>query len=261
MQKEVERLREALAALVTPASQQDEADDAALGSRRGDERPAELARREERLARIAAAMRRLAAQAQAEAAAARQRRAAAEAERQRTGKKRRGTAPPPVAARPDDQAQRNVPEPELRRMRTNNQGWEYCGHAQASVDGACQSLVAGDVTEASNDTQPAEPLAQATLAPRTQAGRARPQAEAGAVPAIPATLDHGYDSAVAGAALETLGVEPSRATGRQRPHVPEAEAPATPATVQERIAAHVRTPEGRALYARRKVIVEPVFGQ
>src|SRR5215831_4453382 len=170
-------------------------------------------------------MRRLAAQAQAEAAAARQRRAAAEAERQRTGKKRRGTAPPPVAARPDDQAQRNVPEPELRRMRTNNQGWEYCGHAQASVDGACQSLVAGDVTEASNDTQPAEPLAQATLAPRTQAGRARPQAEAGAVPAIPATLDHGYDSAVAGAALETLGVEPSRASGRQRPHVPEAEAP------------------------------------
>ena len=27
------------------------------------------------------------------------------------------------------------------------------------------------------------------------------------------------------------------------------------------MAAKVRTPEGRALYARRKVIVEPVFGQ
>ena len=30
---------------------------------------------------------------------------------------------------------------------------------------------------------------------------------------------------------------------------------------QERMAATVRTPAGRALYARRKVIVEPVFGQ
>ena len=34
-----------------------------------------------------------------------------------------------------------------------------------------------------------------------------------------------------------------------------------PATAQERMAAKVRTPEGQALYARRKVIVEPVFGQ
>ena len=57
MKKEVERLREDIEALVTQAYQQDEADDAALGSRRGDELPAELARREERLARIEAAMR------------------------------------------------------------------------------------------------------------------------------------------------------------------------------------------------------------
>jgi hypothetical protein len=34
-----------------------------------------------------------------------------------------------------------------------------------------------------------------------------------------------------------------------------------PSTAQERMAAKVRTPEGKALYARRKVIVEPVFGQ
>ena len=34
-----------------------------------------------------------------------------------------------------------------------------------------------------------------------------------------------------------------------------------PATAQERMAANVRTPEGQAVYARRKVIVEPVFGQ
>ncbi len=50
-------------------------------------------------------------------------------------------------------------------------------------------------------------------------------------------------------------------TGRQPHHTPEAEASAPPATAQERMAAKVRTPAGRALYARRKVIVEPVFGQ
>src|SRR5438128_9977070 len=56
MQKEVERLREEIEALVTAAYQQDEAEDAVLGSRRGDELHAELARREQRLATIAAAL-------------------------------------------------------------------------------------------------------------------------------------------------------------------------------------------------------------
>ena len=51
------------------------------------------------------------------------------------------------------------------------------------------------------------------------------------------------------------------ATWRQRHHGSEAEASAPPATAQERMAAKVRTPAGKALYARRKVIVEPVFGQ
>ena len=43
--------------------------------------------------------------------------------------------------------------------------------------------------------------------------------------------------------------------------MPQAEAPEMPSTVQERMAAKVRTPAGKALYARRKVIAEPVFGQ
>jgi transposase len=261
MKKEVERLHEDIEALVTQAYQQDEADEAALGSRRGDELPAELARREDRLARIEAAMRRLEAQAKAEAAAERQRRADAEAERQRTGQKRRGKAPTPVEDSPDDKAQSNFTDPELHIMRTNNKGWEYCGNAQASVDGACQIILACDVTEASNDKQQAEPLAQATLATLAQAGLERPKDGAGAAQSIPATLDNGYYSEAAVAALETLGFDPYIATGRQQHHVPQAEAPATPATVQERMAAKVRTPEGKALYARRKVIVEPVFGQ
>lgn len=60
---------------------------------------------------------------------------------------------------------------------------------------------------------------------------------------------------------EALGFDPDMATGRQRHHGTEAEASAPPATAKERMAAKGRTPAGKALYARRKVIVEPVFGQ
>src|SRR5437879_6857698 len=163
MTKEVERLREDIETLVTQAQQQDESDDAALGSRRGDELPAELQRREDRLARIESARRHLEAQAKAEADAERKRRAAAEAERMRTGTPRRGKAPKPVEESPSDKAQSNFTDPELHIMPTPNKGWEYCGNAQASVDETCQIIVACDVTDASNDQQQAEPMAQATL--------------------------------------------------------------------------------------------------
>jgi hypothetical protein len=261
MQKAVERLREEIEALVTQAYQQDAAEEAALGSRRGDELPAELARREERLTKIEAAMRRLEVQAKAAAQAERQRRAAAEAERTRTGQTRCGKVPQPVAETPDDKAQSNFTDPELHIMRTNNKGWEYCGNAQASVDATCQIILACDVTDASNDQQQAEPVAQATLATLAQAGMERPKDESGKALAIPATLDNGYYSEAAAQALEDLGFDPYMATGRQKHHAPEAGASDAPATAQERMAAKVRTPEGKALYARRKVIVEPVFGQ
>jgi hypothetical protein len=261
MKKAVERLREDIEAVVTQAYQQDAVEDATLGSRRGDELPAELARREDRLAKIEAAMRRLEAQAKAEADAERQRRAAAEAERQRTGKKRRGKTPKPVEESPDDKAQSNFTDPELRIMRTNNKGWEYCGNAQASVDGACQIIMACDVTDAANDKQQAAPMAQAPLATLTQAGLERSKDETGTPHAIPATLDNGYYSEAAVAALETLGFDPSIATERQPHQAPPADTPAMPLTVQERMAAQGRTPAGKALYARRKVIVAPVFGQ
>ena len=260
MKKAVERLREDLEALVTQAHQQDEADDAALGSRRGDELPAELARREDRLVKIEAAMRRLEAQAKAEADAERQRRGAADAARQRTGQKRRGKA----------RHRWRIPPTTRRRATLRSPSCISCGpttrvgilgNAQASVDGACQIILACDVTDASNDKQQAEPVAQATLATLAQAGIERPQDASGTTQAIPATMDNGYYSEAAVAALETLGFAPYIATGRQGHHAPQAEAPEVPATAQERMAAKLRTPAGKALYTRRKVIVEPVFGQ
>jgi transposase len=261
MTKAVERLREEIETLVTQAYQQDEAEAAALGSRRGDELPAELARREDRLAAIEAAMQRLEARAKAEADAERQRRAEGEAERERTGKPRRGKAPKPVDDAPADKAQTNFTDPDLHIMQTNNKGWEYCGNAQVSVDGACQIILACDVTDASNDKQQAEPVAQATLVTLAQAGIERPKDEAGALPPIPATLDSGYYSETAVQALEALGFDPYMATERQRHHGLPTEILEAPATAKERMTAKVQTPEGKALYARRKVIVEPVFGQ
>jgi transposase len=261
MKKEVDRLREDIEALVTQAYQQDAEDDAALGSRRGDELPAELARREERLATIEAAMRRLEARAQAEAEAERQRRAQAEAERQRMGKKRRGRAPKDVDGTPEDKAQMSFTDPELHIMQTNNKGWDYCGNAQASVDGAYQIILACDVSAEANDKQQALPMAQLTVAHLEQAGIERPKDAMGAAQKIPGTYDSGYYSEAAAAAVEQLGFDPYMATGRQRHHAPEAEGSKPPTTAQERMAAKVCTSEGRALYARRKVIVEPVFGQ
>ncbi len=261
MQKAVERLREELEAVVTQAYQQDAAEAAAVGSRRGDAWPAELARRADRLVKIEAAMHRLAAHAKVEAAAERQRRAEAEAERRRTGKKRRGKIPPPGVDTPDDQAQRNWTAPAWPSMRTNNKGWEYCGNAPVSVAAACQIILACDVTDATHDKPQAEPVAPATLDHLARAGIERPKEASGEAQAIPATLDNGSDSEAAVEALERLGFDPYIATERQRHHTPGAEASAPPATAQERLAAKVRTPQGRAWYARRKVIVEPVFGQ
>lgn len=261
MQKEVERLREDIEALVTQAQHQDAQDDAALGSRRGDELPAELARREARLSTIEAAMKRLEAQAKAEAEAERQRRAEAETERQRTGKKRRGRAPKEIDERPDDKAQMSFTDAELHIMQTPNKGWDYCGNAQASVDGACQIIVACDVSAETNDKQQAEPMAALIVANVEQAGIDKPKDASGAVAKIPGTYDSGYYSEAAATAVEQMGFEPYMATGRQRHHAPEPDVSESPTTAKERMAAKVRTPEGRALYARRKVIVEPVFGQ
>jgi transposase len=264
MKKEEQRLRAEIDGLLRQAQDTDATEEAVLGSRRGDELPAELQRRQERLAVLAAAKERLEAAAKLEAEAERQRRAEAEAERQRTGRKRRGREPGPISETPDDQAQTNFTDPELKIMKTNNKGWDCCGNAQASVDGACQIIVSCDVVDAANDKQQAVPLAQAALANLEQAGITPGTDATGQAQKIPATLDNGYYSEQAMQELEELGFDPHAATGRQRHHAPEPAAAGplpTEATAKEKMAAKLRTPAGKAIYARRKAIVEPVFGQ
>ena len=159
-------------------------------------------------------MQRLEARAKAEAEA--------EAERQRTGTKRRGRAPKEVDETPDDKAQMSFTDAELHIMQTNNKGWDYCGNAQASVDGAHQIIVACDVTAETNDKQQAVPMAPLTVAYLEQAGIERPKDAEGVVEKIPGTYDSGYYSEAAAAAVEQLGFDPYMATGRQRHHASEA---------------------------------------
>jgi hypothetical protein len=129
------------------------------------------------------------------------------------------------------------------------------------VDGAHQIILACDVTVETNDKQQALPMAQLTMAHLAQAGIERPKDTSGARQKIPGTYDSGYYSEAAAEAVEQVGFDPYMATGRQRHHTAETEVREPPTTAKERMAAKVRTCAGRALYARRKVIVEPVFGQ
>jgi hypothetical protein len=250
--------------------------------------PAELRRREDRLATIVAAMKRLEAEAKAAADAERQRRDEAEARRERTGTKRRGRAPGPIVETPGEKAQTNFTEPELSIMKTSNKGWDCCGNAQASVDDGCQIILACDVTAECNDKRQAEPMARATRGQLDRAGISPAADESGARPPIPAALDTGYFSAQAVEALEREGFDPHIATERQRHHgvnptaesqsqspppsaalsepsacpgVPPAASESPPATAKEKMQSKLKTPAGRAVYARRKAIVEPVFGQ
>jgi len=82
---------------------------------------------------------------------------------------------------------------------------------------------------------------------------------------IPLSADNGYFSESNVKGLEARGFDPHIATGRQKHNQtaagPVGDPPPAGATVKERMAHKLRTPEGRACYAQRKQIVEPVFGQ
>ena len=272
MKKEEERLKAEIADLLKQAQQTDEAEDASLGSRRGDELPDELRFREQRLAKILEAKARLEEQARAEAEAERQRRLEAEQQRQEEGRRRGGRPPGPIPEVPDEKAQTNFTDPELKMMPQNNKGWDYAGNAQVTVDDACQIIVACEVVIATNDKQQAVPMAEKALANLEQAGIGRPPDGQGGVQKIVSLEDTGYFSEKAVAGLEALGFEPYIAVERQKHHTPVgatlvppelavAAAQTQAATAKEKMRAKLQTPQGRAVYGLRKGIVEPVFGQ
>lgn len=274
MTKEADRLRGEIKELLGRVAKVDDEEDAAWGSRRGDELPEELQRREQRLQNIEAAMKRLEQEARQRAEAERQERAQAEAEREAQGKPRRGRAPKPIDETPKDRAQTNFTDADSKIMKTNNKGFDYCYNAQAAVDGEHQIIVAAKATNACNDKQQAVPMAQAAL-DNLQAAGILPSADDSeerrcAVTkqkrrVIAMTFDSGYFSEEAVQGLEEMGIDPHMATGRQKHHEAEPteakEPPPAGATAKDKMAHKLRTATGKKCYAQRKQIVEPVFGQ
>jgi hypothetical protein len=234
--------------MLAEAQAADDTEDARHGpDRHGEELPEELARRQSRLAKIQQAKALLEERARAEAAAEAARR---EAE---------GKAPPKVApadAVPEAKDQINFTDPESRIMKVSNKGWDQCGNAQA-VANEHQIILAADVTDQANDKLQAVPMVDQARANLDAAGVER---------AIGAALmDAGYYSEANTAALEGRGIDPLVATERLRHHEKVASAPRgripQDATPKQRMARKLRTKKGRELYARRKGMIEPIFGQ
>jgi transposase len=271
MNKKIEQLKAEIDQLLKQAEQVDAEEDAALGSRRGDELPDELKRREDRLAKIQEAKARLEAEARAKAEEEQRRRDEEQAQREAQGRPRRGKQPAPINPRPEDKAQTNFTDPEARIMKQSNKGFDYSYNAQAVVDSAEQIIVAAEVTNQANDKQQAVPMAKAALDNLEAAGIELPKSADGSRAAIPNTADAGYFSEKVVGALEAMGIDPYIAIGREKDNKLQVAAEAAAASAKEdaerqesakeKMRAKLQTATGKAFYAARKHIVEPVFGQ
>jgi len=213
-------------AILDEAEAIDAAEDAEFGDARGDELPLELRTREGRLARIR------------EAKAALER-----AARERTGR---------ADALPEARAQRNFTDPESAIMRSSADGWVQAYNVQAAVDATAQVIVATGVSADATDTRALPAMVDAIEA---NTGR-RPRR---------LLADAGYHSDANLAALAERSIDAYIAARRERhgepaPAPPRGRIPAA-LSARERMARKLRTKKGRAHYARRKAIVEPVFGQ
>jgi transposase len=265
MTKDIARLEAEVEHLLEQAEPSDAEQDAALGTRRGDELPAELKRREDRLAKIREAKTRLETEARSKADEEQRRRDDEHAKREAEGRTRRGKEPAPVDPTPEDKSQTNFTDAEARIMKQSNKGFDYSYNAQAVVDAENQIIVAAEVTEAANDKQQGVPMGRAALDNMAAAGVTRPTAVDGTPLPIPNTADNGYYSEEAVEKLSGMGFDPHIATGRQKHNqaavASEVGALSVAASVKDKMADKLRSAAGKALYAARKHIVEPVFGQ
>ena len=231
MREKEKALKREIRELLDRAEAADRDDDRRYGSGGGGEGlPAELARRDSRLKKIHEA------------------RAALEAAAQERAEEE-GKDPEHAKPRPKDQY--NFTDPESRIQKTNN-GYIQGYNAQASVDAEWQVIVAQHVTANASDArelQPAVDTIKNTL-------QAKPKA---------ILADAGYWSEENVKRLEKERIEAFIATRREKHGEPRRVAPRGRApktlTVRERMTRALSTVRGRKVYARRKAIVEPVFGQ
>jgi transposase len=255
------KIEEEVKQLLEKAETTDQGEDEAYGKgQRGDDLPAELARRDSRLAKIREAKAALEEQAREKAAEqAESQRAKIEARARKeaeTGKKVGGRPPQepedPDRAVPDPKAQRNFTDPESRIMKDGaTKSFEQAYNAQAVVDDEAQIIVASDVTQETNDKKQLKPMLEQVESNLGQ----KPEK---------ASADAGYysDDNVTDPDLEQvdLYIPPNRQKHGQTPEETSGPAPADAAPI-EQMRRKLKTPDGRAVYKMRKAIVEPVFGQ
>jgi transposase len=234
--KEQEKLiRAEVKEMLARAAATDAEEDARYGKdKRGDELPAELRRRETRLKRI---------------------REAKKTVEERARQKAEAEGKPAKEAKPEAKAQYNFTDPESRIMKGND-GFVQAYNAQIVVEPDFQLIVGQAVTQAANDKEQVVPMLKTVEA---QSGQ-RPEE---------VLADSGYCSEKNLEKLESTEdpdrrVEPYIATGRQQ-HGERQVSARGPlpkgATRVEQMKRKLRTKAGAAIYAARKAIVEPVFGQ
>ncbi len=231
MREDEKRLKEEVKKLLQQAENVDAEEDARYGrDRTGDEWPAELARRETRLQKIQQAKRAL-------------------EERAREQAQREGQSV--EQAKPEEKAQYNFTDPESRIMKGAD-GFVQAYNAQIAVEPDFQLIVGQRVTPAANDKQQMVPTVEAI---RQQAGQ-KPEE---------VLIDSGYCSEPNLKYLEKEKIEGFVATDRELHRDPKQPCPRGPlprgASRVDRMRRKLQTQAGAAVYATRKTIVEPVFGQ
>jgi len=221
--------------------------------------PDELARRESRLEAIAAAKsqieQRAAERFAKEQQAYEEKLAAREAKEKETGKKPKGRSPIPPEPGPKSNDQVNLTDSDSRIMPSQGGGFEQAYNAQAAVDVDSMLIVENHITQQSNDKLEVTPAVE---------NLSRLPDKLGTVDNLLA--DAGYFSTDNVEECETNAIVPYIAAERQSHNAPLQErftepepltGPANPTTEMKH---RLKTIAGKAVYAKRKCTVEPVFG-
>jgi hypothetical protein len=254
MEKSVVELEAEVKGLLTEAEATDEVEGGHYGKgRRGDELPEELRFKQGRLARIKEAKEVLEREARERAQQERLDQEKKRPDREASGE-RRGRPPKVHSEEPDGKAQYNFTDPESRIMKDGaTKSFEQSYNCQAAVDAHCQVIVATRVSQEANDKRELKPMVERLKANLDGAKPGR------------MTTDSGYFSEENVAYLAQEQIDGYVATGRikhgdQPLPVPRGRIPKE-ASLKERMSRKLRTLKGRGIYAKRKEVSEPVFGQ
>jgi transposase len=221
--------------------------------------PEEIARREDRIKAIAEAKTKIEGRAkerfEQEQVEYQDKLNKREAKAKESGKKPRGKQPTPPVEGAQDKDQINLTDEESRVMKVSGGGFDQCYNGQIAVDMDSMLIVTTNTVQACNDKQQIEPILQQFKALPVELGKP-----------INLVTDTGYFSSANVKACVEQNITPLIAMKREEHH-PEPMARFTEppplkedATEVEQMRHLLLTVAGRALYAKRKCTVEPVFG-